>query len=402
VSTRNDIREIRENYARLFSQLGERILTNKSSLLPLLMTVETAATAEDEIEKSVRALRTYHRELDMIQEREPIGTVLVSLPFNNPLYSLILYSFGPLIGGNRVIIRPSAITRDVVIAILHLFPEISDELGLTIFEGSGKDFIQKASRSDEVQGLIFAGNWDNVTRLMSDFPPNKRLIYCGSGINPFVVDKDALDSIGMNHVSRLIVDSKIYNSGQDCLCTERIFVHHTLCDSLLNALESAILSLKVGDFGDVNADINPLLGGIANSAQAIANRASHADWIIPFRKEGALVYPSLAYAAIDSEIVNSEKFSPVFTVAGFDSYHQLDRALDFQYMFGVTICGSYSSDILCLYPHVTKTETVISNESEDAHVPFGGRRRSGFVKLDSSIHDGPILYSVETTVPAQW
>ncbi|NDK36490.1 aldehyde dehydrogenase [Rhodovulum sulfidophilum] len=400
MATETTLYNHREKVASLFQRLGQRIEERKIDIFRILTNVETFDTALDEIDKTIRALGTYHRELDALLGRSPIGTVFVSLPFNNPLYSLMLYSFGPLMAGNNVVVRPSAITRSTIEDLTLVLPEISDISGLEFFNGSGREFIQTASQSDDVQALIFAGNWENVHRLAPQFPRSKILIYCGSGINPFIVDRDATEFMTIEAISDLIISSKIYNSGQDCLCTERILVHKQLCSKLIDRLEAAVLSIQIGEFGDADADINPLLGGISDSAEAISKSSPNANWVVPFKRDGALVYPSLALAPISSDLVNAEKFAPIFTVASFETNEELDRALDFEYLFGATVCGSFSSQTLKLYPHVTRTKTVIANESEDAHVPFGGRRRSGFVKVGSTARDGPILYSVETTKPA--
>lgn len=189
----------------------------------------------------------------------------------------------------------------------------------------------------------------------------------------------------------------MYNSGQDCLCSERFYIHQDVVHQLITCLSEEVSKIKVGNFLNKDAVVCPLVDRIAQNLFVLCKSNEHRKWHIPFYHDKNLVFPSLVETSLNDKLLLSEKFGPVFTYAVFNDYDVLDKALDSDYLFGITVCGSYNSPIVKKYPHITNQTTVISYESDDAHIPFGGRLKSGFVREGKSIRDGPILYSVETT-----
>ena len=81
---------------------------------------------------------------------------------------------------------------------------------------------------------------------------------------------------------------------------------------------------------------------------------------------------------INSNALNSEKFSPIFTIARYNSDDQLYRLSKSDYKFGAIILGGADENIWKEFPHVVNDKTVIQLEAEDSHVPFGGKGKSGF------------------------
>ncbi|MCW2751377.1 MAG: putative oxidoreductase, partial [Aeromicrobium sp.] len=338
---------------------------------------------------------TYEAELDFLVDREPDGPVFVSLPFNNPLYSLVLYGCGPALGGDQVTIRPSSITAHVVQDLLPIMEAPLSDAGVKVSRLSGREFISLAESHPTLSTLIFTGAWANAEALVRNYPIEKRLIYCGSGLAPFVVCHDALDHSTMTQLVELATASRLFNSGQDCLCSERFLVHTSLAGPFVAGLRDRLARVRLGPFGDQAADVVPLLAGLADRLESLSR--VDGDWILPFKRDGDLVAPSLVVCDPSSPLMTAEKFGPMFTVTVFESDSDLERMLESDYRFGAIVCGSYHGPTLEGYPHVARGSSVIEAEAEDCHVPFGGRVRSGFVSLAGQEWDGPILYSVECT-----
>lgn len=379
--------------AQTLKMISEKLLTQKEYWIDYLLQIETLNTAIDEFDKTVRTLESYDKELPILEERVSIGKFRISLPFNNPIYSFVLYSCGIALAGNEVMVRPSKITEQYVKSFFEMFKQEFESIGITLFLGSGKQFINDACKQKEPGGLLFTGKYKNIENIIKRFPIDQHLIYCGQGINPLVIGEEVTD---ISRIIDIVIESRIYNSGQDCLCSEKIIVHEKVfrifCERLIEKLDK----LKLGNFGDSNADIFPpikeMQGIVIDRYNSILNEGKELFVKI---LNGAIL--AVFEVDINSNALNSEKFSPIFTIAKYNNDSQLYEMTKTDYKFGAIILGGANVDIWKEFPHVVTDKTVMQLESEDSHVPFGGRGKSGFSKYCNYFKDGPILFSVEST-----
>ena len=182
----NERSQIIEHFLEFARQLERR----QNFVIDLLCQCEPYDTAKDEFGKSIRALKTFETELPFLENRAPIGDVSVLLPFNNPLYSLILYTFGPCLGGANVFVRPSSHTRNIIVALAEAFSNNLNQLNINIMNLSGGELIRTIEHNQDIRTVIFTGSWSSMQALAARFS-QKRLIYCGSGISPFIADEFA-------------------------------------------------------------------------------------------------------------------------------------------------------------------------------------------------------------------
>lgn len=366
---------------------------NKEKWISALVNIETKATAVDEVDKTIRALKTYHEELEQLEGRNSVGFFRVSLPFNNPLYSFVLYSCGISLAGNRVLVRPSRMTAKYVKDFFKSNIEAFHSIGIFLFDGTGSEFINQACNQTEAGGLLFTGSYSSLLNISYHFPENQHLIYCGQGMNPLVVGKNISS---LPQCVSIAVNSRIYNSGQDCLCSEKIIVHEDVFEDFCAELKKQLDKLSIGIFGDQKADIFPPLIDLQETIQ------SRYETI---RKEGNQLYERIESDAvlavfevsIDSQALNSEKFCPIFTIAKYRDEKSLDPIINSDYKFGAILLGDIDRSKWSNFPHVVTDGTVIEIEGVSAHVPFGGRGKSGFSMHNNYYNDGPILFSLETS-----
>lgn len=384
-----NIKKIRLSYLEEISILLEN---DKEYWIDFLCKIEPLKTAVDEVEKTIRLLANYDKEYMSIHDREPIGIYRVSLPFNNPIYSFVLYSCGIAFAGNEVIVRPSKYTAEYVIAFYKAYAQFR-KIGITLFLGSGKDFISDACEASKPGGLLFTGAYGHLLDIKSKFPSTQHLIYCGSGINPIILGEKILN---LDNAVDLVINSRIYNSGQDCLCSEKIIIHESIYDEVLPVLIEKLSKLKLGSFGDKSADIYPpfeaIKKDIANRYSAINDR----EKCIYKRIVNDCIL-AVYEVDINSDSLNSEKFCPIFTLAKYRDERELKPIISSEYRFGLIALGNVSNNIIQNFPHVATSGTVMELEAMDAHVPFGGKGKSGFSTYEDIHKDGPILFSYETT-----
>lgn len=381
-----------------FASLGDLLEENRDEILGILAEIEPYETAREEYEKSVRTARTFTEQLAAVAGRRPFGRVAVALPFNNPLYSLVVYAGGAAIGGSDVVVRPSRHSSAATRSLYELVKHQWRMLGVELWDGDGRSFLRWANDQEDVQSLVFTGSYDNIVNVESAFDPLKRLVYAGSGINPLVVGPDTGAGQDVSTVVETMIRSRIFNSGQDCLCTERFYVHNSVWDTYVPALVETARRISVGDFGDPANRITPLVDTIAHSAQEALDRLRHeARSLYLGERRGSLIGPQVFEVPLESPLQYVEKFSPIFTISRYVNDRELSRALRGDHYLGITLLGDVRVEEVALYPHVARAGTVLDEEANNPHAPFGGRGRAGFTRRGPDRRDGPILYSVETT-----
>lgn len=377
----------------ILNQIGEELEKQRDKWINILINIETNSTAIDEIDKTIRALKSYSRELSLIEDRKGIGLFYVSLPCNNPLYSFVLYTCGIALAGNKVIVRASKMTLKYVSAFYDAFKKEFENLGIILYEGSGQSFIYKACKQQTPGGLLFTGAYNNLQNILQQHSPNQQLIYCGQGMNPLVVGDSVFN---MKQIVNVVINSRIYNSGQDCLCSEKIIIHEKIYDSFCDELVEQLDALRIGDFGDMYADVFPPIPGLEMFAKECYSRISGEGKRI-FEKNKFGVNLAAYEVTLESKSLNSEKFSPLFTIAKYNSQQQLVSLSKCDHKFGAIILAGADPNIWEEFPHVVTEGTVMQIEALDAHVPFGGKGKSGFSMCNNYYKDGPILFSIESS-----
>ena len=378
-----------------FCNLADAFETFRDQIIEILSDIETKKTAINELDKTVKTLRTYGHERKYIEGRVPVGKVAVFLPFNMPLYSMILYAFGSLYAGNEVYVRPSRITKNVLLRIYSLFKEIMAPLPLYIVSNmSGKAFWERSMADESVNTVVFTGQWESVEDLSLQLRPGKKLIYCGSGLCSLIVRSDA----DLDEAVDATIKSRIFTSGQDCLATEKIFVHSDIYDDFIVRLNSKVDKLIVGDNHNIETDIGQLATTEFVDRIQVLLSSTQGEIVRKGRIGGSYVEPIIVSTKIGDPLFEEEKFSPIFTIARYYSELQIIEYINScEYSMGVSIFGSRLDIDSFQMDHVLYNRTVLDYEEDDAHIPFGGYKKSGFVLKDGHKHGGPILFSYETT-----
>jgi len=379
----------------VFNNLADTLESLQGQVIDILSNVETKKTAINEVDKTIKTLRTYACEKQYIEGRKPSGKVAVFLPFNMPLYSMVLYAFGPLYAGNEVYVRPSKITKNALIEIYDLLKDLIQELPLHLVSHiSGKEFWNQAMEDDEFNTVVFTGQWESVEDLALKLIPGKKLIYCGSGLCPLIVRADA----DIKKAVDATIQSKVFNSGQDCLATEKIIVHEDVYDEFMGRLKSGVDKLIVGDNHNIETDIGQLATtDFVNRVQELL-KMTCGEIVRDGKIGGSYVEPIIVSTEIGDPLFEEEKFSPIFTVAKYrDEQKIVEYINSCDYALGLSIYGSRLKHDNFQIEHVLYNRTVLDYEEDDAHIPFGGYKKSGFVLKDGKKTGGPILFSYETT-----
>jgi aminomuconate-semialdehyde/2-hydroxymuconate-6-semialdehyde dehydrogenase len=281
--------------------------------------------------------------------RKPLGVIGVISPWNLPLL-LLTWKVAPALAcGNAVVAKPSEETPGTA----TLLAEVMDAVGLPpgVFNlvhgfgaGSAGELI---THHPDIDAITFTGESATGSAIMRAAADGvKPVSFELGGKNAAIVFADCDFEKMLDGMMRAV----FLNSGQICLCSERVYVERPLYEKFCGALASRVRRLKLGRPRDADTDMGPLIS------------AEHRDKVLGYfrlaREEGAEVLvgggapafhddrdggfwvePTVLTGLLESaRCVREEIFGPVCHVAAFDREEEaVMLANDTRYGLAATI-----------------------------------------------------------------
>lgn len=352
-----------------------------SDLEASLSELESPRTLRQELAWCESALHQLPKAREQLSDARPLGEVLVTLPSSLPLYSALLFGASASLPGNAVRLRPSRknveLTRLLVERVFHPIG-----LDVTVADQGWAEFAASFPSPD---GVLFTGTYEHAVKLERRLSPHAVFAYQGGGNCAAVVSPGA----DLERAVATIVRDRCFNSGQDCLSTERIYVHEDLMSEFIEQLlhESALRTTSP-DLRE-EADLHPLehadrfrsrrQQALKNATHVLADGAELSDGLF-----GLTVVESTARSA---DVV-IESYGPLLHVVVWRDEEELRRMLlRGTLALGITFWGALPSFGTLDFGQVAIDESLY--EYEDFLVPFGGYRRSSFIRRSTSCATGP-------------
>jgi succinate-semialdehyde dehydrogenase/glutarate-semialdehyde dehydrogenase len=323
------------------------------------------------------------RDKRLVVIKQSIGVVAAITPWNFPL-AMITRKVGPaLAAGSTVIVKPPSETPLTALALSYLAEKAGFPPGVynTITSTEHSEIGKELCENKKVRKLSFTGSTAVGKILMSQCSPTLKKLSLELGGNaPFIVFDDA----DMDEAVKGAMVSKFRNSGQTCVCVNRIYVQNGVYDEFIRKFSEAVSMLKVGNGLDNDVHIGPLINrkGLGKVKQHVEDAVSKGAEIIVGGKEieGLYFTPTvLSNANREMIIAQEEVFGPVAPIFRFSTEEEaVSLANDTE--FGLA-AYFYSRDVSrCWrvaekleYGMVGINEGMISTEV----APFGGIKESG-------------------------
>jgi succinate-semialdehyde dehydrogenase/glutarate-semialdehyde dehydrogenase len=190
--------------------------------------------------------------------RQPVGVVSAVTPWNYPV-SMITRKVAPAIAaGCTIVLKPAEQTPFCATAVIDLFHEIGLPAGVVnlVTTNDPGPVADVMLESPAVRKLTFTGSTE-VGKLLNRKAATtvKRVSMELGGHAPFIVFSDA-DPVHAAKGAGLV---KFLNTGQACICPNRIFVHRSLVDKFLEVLVSRTSNLRAGSGLDEKSAVGPLI-----------------------------------------------------------------------------------------------------------------------------------------------
>jgi succinate-semialdehyde dehydrogenase/glutarate-semialdehyde dehydrogenase len=237
--------------------------------------------------------------------------------------------------------------------------------------------------SSTVRHISFTGSTEVGRILMAQSAPTvKKLALELGGHAPFIVFEDAdIDAA----VAGAII-SKYRNSGQTCVCANRLYVHKKIHDVFVEKFSKAVQAIKVGNGLENGISQGPLIDipALEKVERHVADAlAKGANLVIGGKRSaqgGSFYEPTiLANVTNDMLITYEETFGPVAPIIPFDSDEEVLKLANSSqyglasYFYSRDIGRIWKAAEALEYGIVGVNTGLISNEV----APFGGVKQSG-------------------------
>ncbi|KAE8691830.1 Succinate-semialdehyde dehydrogenase [Hibiscus syriacus] len=204
-------------------------------------------------------LRSFEKQFSVINF---IGVVGAITPWNFPL-AIITRKVGPALAcGCTVVVKPSELTPLTALAVAEVALQARIPLGvLNVVMGNASDIGDALLASPEVRKITFTGSKAVGKKLMAGAAGTVKKISLELGGNaPCIVFDDADLDVAVQGVDECVVfvvsltmlcnlqlASKFRNSGQTCVCANRVLVQEGIYEKFAEAFSKAVQNLQVGD-----------------------------------------------------------------------------------------------------------------------------------------------------------
>jgi len=316
--------------------------------------------------------------------KQPIGVCAAVTPWNFP-NAMITRKAGPaLAAGCTMVIKPASQTPYSALALCELAERAGIPKGvLSVVTGSSGPIGKELTTNPLVRKFTFTGSTEVGKLLMQQCASTVKKVSLELGGNaPFIVFDDAdIDSAVEGAMA-----SKYRNSGQTCVCANRLFIQDGVYEAFARKLAEKVSKMKVGNGLEDGVVQGPLIDmkAIEKVEEHISDALGKGARVLTggkrHEKGGQFFQPTvLADVTPRMKVTHEETFGPVAPLYRFKTEDELIRlANDTEYGLAAYF---YSRDIGRVWRVAEAIESgivginvgIISTEV----APFGGMKESG-------------------------
>lgn len=321
---------------------------------------------------------------------KPLGVIAVISPWNLPLL-LMTWKLGPALAmGNTIVCKPSEETPTTAYLLAEVVHEVGMPKGVfNVIQGFGRGCAGEfLTQNSDIDAVSFTGESRTGASIMKTVADGvKEVSFELGGKNAAVVFADADFDKAVKGVAR----SSFYNSGQICMCTERVYVHRSIFDKFVSALKAEAEAIQVGSPYDKGVSFGPVISlkhrdkiksyfELAVQEGATVVTGNDVPKFGDEKDQGAFVLPTIwTGLSNDARCIQEEIFGPVCHVMPFDTDEEaLTLVNDSNYGL---VCSLWTTDVTRSLRMSEKIHTgvvwVNTWFNRDLRTPFGGVKASG-------------------------
>jgi succinate-semialdehyde dehydrogenase / glutarate-semialdehyde dehydrogenase len=323
--------------------------------------------------------------------REAVGPCALITPWNFPA-AMLTRKLGPAFAaGCTAVVKPASQTPFTAIALAELAYKGGLPKGaLSVVTGDAATIGAVLTASPLIRKLSFTGSTP-VGRLLAGqcAPTLKRVSMELGGAAPLIVFADADLDLAVAET----IKGKFRNSGQTCVCPNRVYVERSVSGAYAEKLAAAVANIPVGPAFEDGVKVGPLIEDKAidkverhlaqvqaDGGRVLTGGARHA-------LGGRFFQPTVTLGGDDELFREEETFGPLIPVFAFDSEDEvLARANDSEFGLASYV---FTRDLDRAFRVGRRIEAgmcgVNTGIISTAVAPFGGVKSSGYGR-EGSVH----------------
>ena len=386
--------------AAILNNVADKLIEQADHVASLVMLEagKPIADARNEVSRAIQTFRVAAEEAKRIggevtpgdwtpgtegrvafSRRFPIGPILGITPFNFPV-NLVAHKLAPAIAsGNPILIKPAPQT-----------PLSSLWLGRTVLEAgwpSGaiavlpcpNEVTAQLVADARIAMLSFTGSAGIGWMLRRQSATPRVTLELGGNAAVIVCEDADLTKA----VPKVVAGGYTY-AGQSCISIQRVFVHATLKDRLIEGVVNGLRKLKMGDPADPATRVGPMINeAAATRAEAWIAEAVDAGATLHIggKRSGTLLEATLLSGVpATAQLSCEEVFAPVVIVEAFEDFAEVLRTVNrSKYGLQAAIFTGQWKKMTQAWNEL-EVGAVLVDESSSwraDHLPYGGVKNSG-------------------------
>lgn len=324
--------------------------------------------------------------------KKPIGVVAGINPWNFPVFILARKVATALVTGNTIVLKPSQHTPNTTMEFTKIVDEMEDiPSGVyNVVTGAGSEIGNALAKHKNVNMITMTGSITAGTKVMEAAAQNITKVNLElGGKAPAIVSQHADIDLTVN----ALVTSRLANNGQACTNAERVYVHSSVADELIEKLAAAFNEKKLGNpREDKEVEVGPLINedrlntvagmvdeAVADGAKVVTGgKKAETD-------KGFFYEPTiLTNVTHDSKIMRDEIFGPVLPIATFETIDEaIEMANDTIYGLSSSLYSNDMNETMKVINEMKFGETYVNRENFEAVQGYhAGMRQSGLGGTD--------------------
>jgi succinate-semialdehyde dehydrogenase/glutarate-semialdehyde dehydrogenase len=385
--------------ARMMNRAAE-LLEKEKDELARLMTLEMGKTLRSAVDEAVKCawVCRYYAEnaekflADEVVETpasrsfiryQPMGVVLVIMPWNYPFWQVFRFIAPGLMAGNVGVLKHASNVPQCALKIEAILLEAGFPQGAFQTLLIGSDKVDRILNDSRIAAATLTGSEGAGIKVGTGAAQRiKKVVLELGGSDPFVV----MPSANIEEAVTVGIKARVANNGQSCIAAKRFIVHEQIAEQFQREFVSQMEKLKLGDPFDAKTDVGPLANAEAvTSLQADVAASVKAGAKVltggkPADMPGSFYLPTvLTDIPENSPAYREELFGPVASIFRVKNIDEAIRvANDTRFGLGAS---AWTNDKAEQERFINGLEAgmVFINQMvfSDPRVPFGGVKRSG-------------------------
>ncbi|MFH8224494.1 aldehyde dehydrogenase [Streptomyces sp. NPDC018057] len=328
-----------------------------------------------------------------VVRREAIGVVAAVIPWNSPFSSATSKIIPALLAGNSVVLKVSPENSLSMGFLAELLERVGLPEGVVSVLPADRETSEHLVSHPDVDKIAFTGSTRagrRIAAIAGEQLKRVSLELGGKSAAVILPDADIATAVAGLKFSSLL------NNGEACIAQTRILAPRERYEEVVTALKDLVESLKVGDPGDPDTFIGPMIRrdqqqrvldyvelGIQEGARLVTGGPR-----VPAGLEAGYYVTPTVLADVDNSmrIAQEEVFGPVLVVIAYDDEDDAVRiANDSEYGLSGGVWSADEAHALAVARRIRTGTVTVNGASVGFDGPFGGFKASGIGREYGSV-----------------